>query len=302
MDEELELYLAQRRALLQSDDADLASLKRHDRQLLAAMEEGRLCSPMTHRDGADDALLQALEGDFNTAVLILEARARLWLGELERVQALLIAQAGTHDQAAWWLAAHYPKLVCPGAFPVEGRSEFWATQALWRRGREMSVPEPWRGWIRGVSGKGELLPVVQVLWETADSGAWEPWLAPLLAAADQDDAAQAVNWLASRLDDRSLVRVMGLSCQSRFLPWLASMRHDSELAEAALREVRWLGGDCKQRHEGRQCWGEPLSLEIWPSLFRRLPLGFRDRLWHWCGGWTRGAASSLQGGSWCAGN
>ncbi len=301
MNQQLNLHLSQRATLLASDDATLAQLKSHDRKLLAAMELGRLDSPLAQKVLADDDLFQALDADFHGALLMLEARARLWPGELLRVQHRLVARA-EDNSAAWWLAAHYSSLPCPYVFPDSWCAQVWAARALHTRGRASMLAEPWQSWALALDGEAALLPVVQSLWEVSDGEQWEPWLAPLQVVADQKQSAAVVNWLAARGDDKLVIQLMGLSCQSRFLPWLANMRHDEALAEAALRELRWLTGGHNRRHEGHQCWGEPLTPEAWAGLFRRLPLSFRGRLWHWCGQTVQGAATSLQGGEWCAGS
>ena len=300
MDEELNLYFLQRETLLASDVADVGQLKRHDRKLLAAMDEGAWVSPLLQRQGADQDLLQALAEDFDRAVLIIEARARLWPGELGRTQSLLLAE--DLISPAWWLSAHYPKLNCPSVFPDEWQDQVWAARALWRRDREMLLPEPWLGWVQVVAGEGNLLETAKVLWQASNSLDWEYWLAPMLTIASHDKAVALINWLASRVEDKAVVELMGLSCQSRFSPWLVSMRNNEQLKEAALREVRWLRGEQNKHHPGRQCWGEPLKPEIWPRLFQSMPLAYRSRLWHYCGASTEGAATSLQGGLWCAGS
>lgn len=301
MDDELALHLAQRAVLLASDDADLAQLKSHDRKLLAAMDLHNYTAPMTHRRGADEALVEALETDSENALLILEARARLWPGELGRVQQLLLPKPGCVG-AAWWLAAHYPSLPCPLGFPEDWPGQLWAAKALWRRDSSEFLPEPWQRWGQALDGTGPVGLATQNLWGASGAEFLEDWLAPLLAVADQDTAASLINWVAARVEDKVVIRLMGLSCQSRFLPWLASMRHNADLTEVALREVRWLTGTRQQRHVGLQCWGEPMSSDNWPVLFQSLPLGYRRRLWHWCGRRLEGASTSLQGGQWCAGS
>jgi len=301
MDDELTLYLTQRATLLESDDADLAQLKQHDRKLLAALDQGTLDSPLAQREGADEVLLQVLESDIPRNTLLLEARAKIWPGELSRVQQLMLSR-GTHTGATWWLAAHYSWLLCPEGFPEEWQHQVWAAQALCRRGQVDLAPEPWRDWIQAMQGQVPVQEVASTLWEVSEGELWEQWLSPLLAVADPDTVSALINWLATRVDDQVLIQMMGRSCQSRFLPWLASIRHNDDLKEAALREVRWLTGGQKQRHQGYQCWGEPLCEEVWPQLFQRVPLGFRDRLWHWCAGAVQGAPTSLQGGQWCAGS
>lgn len=303
MDERLTLWLDQRATLLASDESDLASLKRHDRQLLGAMEQRVFKSPLTQQQGAgsDQACIEELLSDFGRRVVILEARARLWPGELGRIQGLLVVNTEAH-YAAWWLAAHYPALEFPQVFPDGWQSQVWAACALLRRGRGDLLPDPWSSWAALFSGKGTALAVTRRLWAASDGQAWEQWLAPLMLMQGPDNAADLINWLAGHADDGEVIRAMGLSCQGRFLPWLASMRHDSKYTEAALREIRWLVGDQQQRHEGRQCWGEPLQHDVWGKLFRAVPLSFRDRLWHGCRPSTEGSAGSLQGGRWCAGN
>lgn len=309
MDEDLALYLEQRAILLASDEGDLVSLKRHDRKLLAAMDQCVFISPLTQRQGTDvdQALVEALRTDFDHAVVILEARARLWSGELNRIQALLVPNTDTH-RAAWWLAAHYPALEFPQAFPEDWQSQVWAALAILRRGRGDLLPEPWLSWAKvcegkkGFEGKEDVLAVARLLWQASAEEEWEQWLAPLLATSGQDSSARLINWLAGQAEDKTVVRAMGLSCQSRFMPWLASMRHDPKLTDAVLHEIRWLSGDQQQRHEGLQCWGEPLTPEIWRTLFTKVPLSLRGRLWHWCRASTEGAATSLQGGIWCAGS
>lgn len=300
MDDELAVHLAQRVVLLASDDASLGQLKAHDRKLLAAMERHAFASPIAQREGADAALLAGLETDFENALLIVEARARLWPGELGRVQQMLLASQGGRN-AAWWLAAHYPALPCPTDFPGDGKGQVWASRALWRRNMADLLPAPWHAWTQALDGKIAVIAVAQALWLASGPATWQEWLAPLLTVADQDATAELVNWLATQTEDAIVIQVMGLSCQSRFLPWLASMRHNADLADMALREVRWLTGPQQQRHGGLQCWGEPLCADAWPMLFKSLPLGYRQRLWPWCDRNIEGAATSLQGGQWCAG-
>lgn len=301
MEDELALYLSQRAELITSDDADLGQLRKQDRRLLSAMDRGALDSPLAHREGADEALLEALEADPEQNALLLEARDRIWPGELARVQQLLIAQEGDRG-AAWWLAAHYARLPCPEDFPSAWFSQLWAARALSRRGRIEELSEPWSLWVGAQSGEVSVREAAIALCEAGDGAFWEHWLPCLLVASDSDGASSLVNGLAPYLTDEELIQLMGMSCQSRFLPWLASFRHDEALKEVALREVRWLTGDQQKRHQGRQCWGEDVSEAPWQQLFQSLPLGFRGRLWHWCADAVEGAANSLQGGRWCAGN
>ncbi|MEQ6886948.1 hypothetical protein [Salicola sp. Rm-C-2C1-2] len=301
MDDELALYLSQRAELIISDDADLGQLRKQDRRLLSAMDRGALESPLSQREGADEALLEALETDPEQNALLLEARDRIWPGELARVQQLLIAQEGDRG-AAWWLAAHYSHLPCPEDFPSAWFAQVWAARALYRRGKIKELPEPWSLWAGAQSGAVSVKETAIALWEAGDGALWEDWLPRLLVASDSDGASALVNGLAPYLTDEELIQLMGMSCQSRFLPWLASFRHDEELKEVALREVRWLSGDQQKRHQGRQCWGEDVSEAPWQQLFQSVPLGFRGRLWHWCADAVEGAANSLQGGRWCAGN
>lgn len=303
MDEELGLYFSQRTVLLTSDSTGLGQLKSHDRRLLTTMASGILQSSFAQKAGADNDLLEALDAELHTAILLVEARARLWPGELSRIQALLLEMNGaSHCSAAWWLAAHYPGLSCPSAFPDHWQNQVWAAQALRRRDMDAVLPEPWLSWSEALREGRSILPAAQALWQAADDTDCRQWLAPLLVVADYDTSTRLINWLAPRTDELLLIKLMGISCQSRFLPWLADMQQNPDLRDAALREVRWLTGDQKLSHLGYQCWGEPLSATVWPRLFRSLPLGFRNRLWHWC--WTsiEGAASSFQGGLWCAGN
>lgn len=304
MDVPLRRHLSQRALLLGSDEADLGLLKRHDRSLLVAMERSGQTSTLLQQAGAEQVLMAALKEDLIGAVVILEARARLWPGELRRIQALLLS-APDAAGAAWWLAAHYPALCCPTVFPKPWQDQFWAAQAMRRRGMAASLPEPWFGWAQvlgssGGTGLALALPVVKALWHASERD-WKPWLAPLLTITDQNAAVGLVNWLARHLEDRSVIEVMGLSCQSCFLPWLESVGEDPDLAEAARREVQWLTANNRQRHDGRQCWGAPMTPKHFYWLFQRLPLGFRGRLWPWCNDAIQGAANSLQGGAWCAG-
>ena len=301
MDDELALYLSQRAELISSDDADLGQLRKQDRRLLSAMDRGALESPLAQRDGADEALLETLEADPEQNALLLEARDRIWPGELARVQKQLIAQEGDRC-AAWWLAAHYAHLPCPEGFPMAWFSQVWAARALYRRGKIEELPEPWSLWAGAQAGQVAVKETAIALWEAGDGMLWEHWLPRLLVASDSDDASALVNALSPHLTDGELIQLMGMSCQSRFLPWLASFRHDEDLKEVALREVRWLTGDQQKRHQGRQCWGEDVSEAPWQQLFQTLPLGFRGRLWHWCADAVEGAANSLQGGQWCTGN
>ncbi|MCH8500241.1 MAG: hypothetical protein LAT63_17370 [Marinobacter sp.] len=301
MDDTLDLYLAQRNTLLADDSATLAQLKAHDRQLLSALDQGQLMLPLAARQVSDEDLFAALDDDLDAALLLVEARARLWPGELMRIQHRLVARA-EDSRAAWWLAAHYATLPCPFLFPEQWDAQLWAARALQRRNRESMLPEPWREWALVMGGQRPIQPVVEALWAEGDGQPWESWLAPLLTLVDGKEASALVNWLANHLDDTDLIRVMGLSCQGRFLPWLANMRHNESLADAALREVRWLTGGQSNRFDGQQVWGEHLSQDVCAQLFRRLPLGFRGRLWHWCGGAVQGAATSLQGGEWCLGS
>ncbi|MAL97767.1 MAG: hypothetical protein CL583_04870 [Alteromonadaceae bacterium] len=303
MDEELALFLKQRDTLLASDEGDLVSLKRHDRKLVVAMAQCACASPLTQppSNSTDQALIEGLQAEFSNTVVILEARARVWLGELGRVQALLLPRPEA-SQAAWWLAAHYPALALPAVFPDLWKSQVWAAWALLRRDRCDLLPEPWLSWVEVLKGRADAKAVAQSLWQISSGNDWERWFAPLLTTNAEDNATNLVNWLAGRAEDSVVVRAMGLSCQSRFLPWLASMRHDPRHTEGVLREIRWLVGDQQARHEGQQCWGEPLTPVVLSKLFRTVPLSFRDRLWQWCRNSTEGAASSLQGGRWCAGS
>ena len=301
MEDELALYLSQRAELITSDDADLGQLRKQDRKLLSAMDRGTLDSPLARREGANEALLQALEMDPEQNALWLEARDRIWPGELGRVQQLLIAQDGDRG-AAWWLAAHYPDLPCPEDFPSAWFSQVWAARALYRRETVDRLPEPWTLWARAQSGELTAKEAAIGLWEAGEGTLWEHWLPRLLVVSDSDGASALINGLASYLTDEELIQLMGMSCQSRFLPWLASFRHDEQLKEVALREVRWLTGDQQKRQQHRQCWGEAVSEAPWQQLFQSLPLGFRGRLWHWCADAVEGAANSLQGGRWCGGS
>jgi hypothetical protein len=301
MDEQLRLYLAQRATLLTSDDAGLALLKRHDRSLLSSLANGGLAGPLGSREGANTALLEALDEDLHAATLVLEARARIWPGELGRVQSLLVGEPDK-ETAAWWLAAHYSALPFPESFPQAWSAQVLAAPALLRRESSERLPELWLDWARAIRGEQPVLPVIRALWQASQGLGWETWLAPLLAGADREGVVTTVNWLAGKADDETLVRMMGLSCHSHFLPWLASMRHDARLAKPALREILWLTGRQNQCLHDRQCWGEALSPGLWPVLFRQLPLGFRSRLWPLCGFSIQGATASLQGGQWCAGN
>lgn len=303
MDDELALYLDQRAELIASDHATLGQLKQHDRKLLSVMDRGALDSPLVLREGDDEALASMLETDPEHRALLLEARDRLWPGELARVQQLLLEREG--DKAgAWWLAAHYSSLPCPEDFPTAWFSQVWAARALYWRNRLEALPEPWMAWAwaRAQSDEVSAEETAVELWQAGEGALWEHWLPPLLVSCDPKGASSLVNALAPHLTDEGVIQLMGMSCQSRFVPWLASLKHDEQLKETALRELRWLTGDQETRHQQRQCWGEPIAQAPWQQLFQLLPLGFRGRLWHWCAGAVEGAATSLQGGQWCAGH
>ncbi len=225
MENDLTMHLAQRQMLLTSDEADLAQLKRHDRELLAAMEQGLLTAPLTLEEVSDEVILEALAEDFEGTVLMLEARARLWPGELLRIQNCLIENVA--GGAAWWLAAHYPALPCPSGFPEQWIGQSWAARALRRRGQEDALPDPWRIWAKAMAGGGEVQSAAEALWALSEGKGWEPWLAPLIAVAD-NKAAMLINWLMARVDDPVIIKMMGLSGQSRFLPWLVSVQQNAD--------------------------------------------------------------------------
>ncbi|XOZ32431.1 hypothetical protein ACMDCT_09450 [Halomonadaceae bacterium KBTZ08] len=301
MEDELALYLGQRAELIASDYADLGHLRQHDRKLLAAMDRGALESPLVQREGADEALVATLETDPEQHALLLEARDHFWPGELARVQQLLLEREGG-KAAAWWLAAHYASLPCPESFPSAWFSQVWAARALYWRNRADTLPEPWTAWARARSEGVSAVAVAVELWQAGEGALWEHWLPPLLVCCAPKGASSLVNALAPYMTDEEVIKLMGMSCQSRFVPWLTSLQHDEQLKETAHREVRWLTGDQEKRHREPQCWGEAIAQAPWQQLFHTLPLGFRGRLWHWCADAVEGAATSLQGGQWCAGH
>ena len=300
MEDELEHFLEVRDTLIASDSATTDQLKAHDRQLLGhLLREGAnspaLLSPDTPVYEMAGLLAEAPE----RLLCVLEARDRLWPGELEQVQSSLIHEHH-HGEVAWWLAAHYRNLACPTDFPEPFTAQVWAARALSLRG--YIPPAPWTDWHAAIQQETCPRAVALTLWETGDGDLWQEWLPPLLAATDDTRVAALINALAPEVTDAALIGILGATSHSRFLPWLASFRHDESLAEPALREVRWLVGDREERHRGRQLWGMPLEEVDWKRLFRVLPLGFRERLWPACGHRIEGTPVSLHGGQWCPGN
>lgn len=300
MEDELEHFLDIRDTLLVSDSASLDRLKAHDRQLLGHLlkdvtESPALLSPDTRACELADLLAEQPE----RRLCVVEARARVWPGELAAVQSSLIHELD-HQAIAWWLAAHYRGLACPMDFPDPLTAQVWAARALIRRG--YVPPAPWRDWYAALNHEGDPESVALTLWEASDGALWREWLPPVLAATDDTRVAALINALAPKVSDAVLIAMLGATWHSRFLPWLASFRHDDSLADSALREVRWLVGDREERHPGRQLWGLALDGVDWWRLFRVLPLGFRERLWPACGHWIEGTPVSLHGGQWCPGN
>ncbi|MYL26039.1 MULTISPECIES: hypothetical protein [Halomonadaceae] len=300
MEDELEHFLGVRDTLLASDSASPDQLKAYDRQLfgtLAKQAAGASALLSSETDTSEVANLFSAEP--GRLLCVLEARDRLWPGELERVHSSLIHEHD-HGEIAWWLAAHYRHLACPTDFPETFTAQVWAARALTRRG--YIPPAPWTDWHAAIQQETCPRAVALTLWDTGDGDLWQEWLPPLLAATDDTRVAALINALAPEVTDAALIGILGATSHSRFLPWLASFRHDESLAEPALREVRWLVGDREERHRGRQLWGMPLEEVNWKRLFRVLPLGFRERLWPACSHRIEGTPVSLHGGRWCPGN
>ncbi|PAU82156.1 hypothetical protein CK501_03120 [Halovibrio salipaludis] len=300
MEDELEHFLDVRDTLLASDSASPDQLKAHDRQLLGHLlkevtESPALLSPDTRACELADLLAEQPE----RRLCVVEARDRVWPGELAQVQSSFIHERG-QEAIAWWLAAHYRSLACPTDFPEPFTTQVWAARALIRRG--YVPPAPWGDWYAALNREGDPEAVALTFWEASGGALWREWLPPVLAATDDTRVALLVNALAPRVTDDVLVAMLGATWHSRFLPWLASFRHDESLADSALREVRWLVGDREERHRGRQLWGMALDGVDWKRLFRVLPLGFRGRLWPACGHRIEGTPVSLHGGHWCPGS
>ncbi len=300
MEDELEHFLDVRDTLLASDSASPDQLKAHDRQLPGhLLKEGANPPALLSPDTPVHELAELFAETPERLLCVLEARDRLWPGELEQVQSSLIHEHG-HGEIAWWLAAHYRHLGCPTHFPETFTAQVWAARALSRRG--YIPPAPWSDWHAAIQQEACTETVALRLWETGDGALWQEWLPPILSATDDTRLAPLINALAPEVTDAVLIGILGATWHSRFLPWLASFRHDESLAEPALREVRWLVGDREERHRGRQLWGMPLGEVNWKRLFRVLPLGFRERLWPAYGHCVEGTPVSLHGGQWCPGN
>ncbi|MFO7786313.1 MAG: hypothetical protein R6W87_00875 [Halospina sp.] len=300
MEDELDHFLDVRDTLLASDSASPDQLKAHDRQLLGhLLKEGANSPALLSPDAPTSAVASLFADAPERRLCVVEARNRVWPGELERVQSSLIHEQARGD-IAWWLAAHYRSLECPTDFPEMFTSQVWAARALTRRG--YAPPAPWADWHAAINRETCPETAALALWEEGDGALWREWLPPMLGAVDDARVAALVNALASRVTDATLVAMLGATWHSRFLPWLASFRHDESLADPALREVRWLVGDREDRHRGRQLWGMPLEQVDWQRLFRVLPLGFRERLWSSCAHRIEGAPVSLHGGYWCPGS
>lgn len=300
MDDELKHFLNIRETLLTSDSASVDQLKAHDRQLLVGLLHQTAGHPVLGSSGVEASELAGyLAEDPGGWLCVIEARDRIWPGELARVQDHLLRDS-ERQGLAWWLAAHYRTLACPSEFPSEFTPQVWAARAFLRRG--YAPPGLWADWYAAIHGDSEPRAVATTLWAEGEGALWRQWLPPVLAAAHDTAITSLINTLAAQVTDETLIAMIGVSGHSRFLPWLASLRHDASLATPALREMRWLVGDREERHGGRQLWGRPLAEVDWQRLFRTLPLGFRDRLWPSCSGWIEGMPYSLQGGQWCAGN
>lgn len=313
-----------RQALITSDDASLAQLRQVDRRILSRAEQGDPSCPVSRGLGGDS--LERLEVmPVKEATLWLEVAVLL---EGIRVRPALdaLTRSGPGRALSWWLAAHYPGLTAPDDFPESPEQQVLAAKARWRRGQGASLPSPWREWAAVMDRRAEpSRELVESLWdlispetETTGLASWKDWFYPLMVDAHDEWQLWMVNWLLAEADTVTTVEAMGVTCARRFLSWLeaigAGTGHDDNevTARAAGRELRWLWGNREGRGPetspfGYQCWGQilpdghglaPLS---WQSRFNSLPLGYRDRCWHWSGRHIHGAPWSLFGGQWCAG-
>lgn len=320
--EQMNLLLAQREALLASEDATLAMLHQLDRQLLTQVEHGGGQAPVS--DFSELALDQLLAMPLNEAVLWFEITATLT--DADPVQAVGAMVARQPDAPlAWWLAAHYPSVPVDEHFPEAAQLQVLAALAYWRRGRAAELPEPWRHWADVLSATREPSEdLFDALWLQEDSSDdWKAWFYPLLTRAPDEWQLWMVNWLSARADTQTTVEAMGVSCARRFLGWLeailAGARENKALVEAAGRELRWLKGDrletpAQERGElddqrddkpgwwGRQAWGGGLQDQDWQRLLQSLPLAYRNRCWYWRSWCLDGGPGSLFGGRWCPGN
>lgn len=320
--EQMNLLLAQREALLASDEATLAMLHQLDRQLLTQVEHGGSEAPVG--DFSEPALDRLLAMPLDEAVLWFEITATLTDADpAQAVETMVIRQPDA--PLVWWLAAHNPAVPVGENFPEASSLQVWAALAHWRRGRAAELPEPWRHWADVLSATREpSAELLDALWEQGDSSDdWKAWFYPLLTRVSDEWQLWMVNWLSARADTLTTVEAMGISCARRFLGWLeailAGTQENQALVEAASRELRWLKGDqpetlargsehaADRRDQppawwGRQAWGGGLHDQDWQRLLQSLPLAYRNRCWYWRSWCLDGGPGSLFGGRWCAGS
>ncbi|EKE75622.1 hypothetical protein [Gallaecimonas xiamenensis] len=283
-------YFAQRQAMLASHEADLGVLKQHDRRLIGDLAQGQL-GELSNRTMAAEVLLSRVP-DPQDAMVLIEARECLWPGELVRLHQEL-AQSALGRPLAWWLAACYPALALP-----QGEGGWQQARACWLRGK--GPQGPWELWHKAKSGQ-ELAAATLALWEQSQGADWQYWLTPLWQQAEEGQVVASINSLAPRVDEQTLVSLMGHSHLGRFLPWLGTLRQP-ELAEVVAENQLYLTGGHPRRLEGRQCWGQQLSGDWLKLAPVQLALKFRDRLWGLANKESRGAPWSLFGGRICLGN
>ncbi|KAA8982798.1 hypothetical protein, partial [Halospina sp. K52047b] len=110
MEDELEHFLDVRDTLLASDSASPDQLKAHDRQLLGHLLKEDPNSPaLLSPETPAYELAGLLAEEPERQLCVVEARNRVWPGELESVQFSLVYEHN-HGDIAWWLAAHYRSL------------------------------------------------------------------------------------------------------------------------------------------------------------------------------------------------
>ncbi|WP_115719844.1 hypothetical protein [Gallaecimonas mangrovi] len=287
----LSRFFAQRQAMLQSGEADLGLLKLHDRRLLGALAQGQL-GPASAQ-GLDAESLLALLPAHQDAMAFIEARERIWPGELLRLQQAL-CQLPSGQTLAWWLAGCYPALMLP-----KSPGGWLQARAYWLR--QQSATGDWALWSSAQKGEKPLAKVVVTLWEQSQGQQWQYWLTPLWQQAPTTQVVASINVLAAKVDEITLVNLMGRSHLGRFLPWLGTL-HQQELAEAVLDNQLYLSGGSQKAVAERQCWGEALNAAWLTQLPQQLMLKYRSRLWGLVTPQSRGAPWSLFGGQLCLGS
>jgi len=291
---DLNHYLKTRAVILAGDRACLPELKRLDRQFLVAVRNGRVAHPLLRGPLSDrGALVSKCQASPERFLLLLEARERLEPGTLCSVQRQLLDSDPCSASTRAWCRLAAPNRVLHAL-------------AMWRRKGEDLLADPWRQWVAALEARESPLALANHLWARFDGENWEDWLPMLAARCPLDETGALINSFLPRLPKTTLIMLMGITGDMRFLPWLEPMAADPELAGDAGRERRWLLGDHfmgDPRSLGRRAWwGRALEDGSLQELFATVPLPLRQRLWLRAAEHIEGVPDSLQGGRWCTGN